>query len=125
MLGDAKRPFHHRHALVRMVRFYHGWKPLECQKEILRSYQAIIPDGELADFAIEDLRQWKSWELTGTILAQFKKKSHQAPIIHRSCARSALGSPVPEARRFIEQVRVQEAGLVRELEEDLAFEAGK
>ncbi|MBI3408311.1 MAG: hypothetical protein HY040_08140 [Planctomycetes bacterium] len=125
LLADPKRPFHHRHALVRMVRFYHGWKPQECQKEILRCYQAIIPDGELADFAIEDLRQWKSWDLTPTILAQFTKKSHNAPITHRSIVRYALSCPQPEAREFVERVRRQEAVLVRELEDDLAFEAGK
>lgn len=125
ILSDAKKPFHHRHAVVRMIRFYHGWKPVEFREEIVQCYRVVIRDGELADFAIEDLREWKSWDLTGAVLTQFSKSSHQAPILRRAIVRYALVCPLPEARKFVETVRGQDRELVRELEEDLAFENKK
>lgn len=125
MIADTKRPFGQRYPLVRMIRLYHGWRPGEFTKEILRCYQAIVPDGEMADFAIEDLRQWKSWDLTGTILAQWDKGTHKAPIVRRSIVRYALSCPLPEARQFVERIRPQNRDMIRDLEEDLAVEAGR
>jgi hypothetical protein len=125
ILADPKKSLTQRYAVVRMVRLYHGWQPKESKKEIMRCYQGLIPDGELADFAIEDLRQWKAWDLTATILAQWDKNTHKAPIVRRSIARYALTCPTPDARRFIDRIRPQNREMLAELEEDLALEANK
>ena len=119
ILANRKLPFPPRYAAVRTIRFYHGWKPAESKTEILRGFDNLIEDGEMADLAIEDLRQWKVWDLTGKVLAQYGKPSHNAPIIKRTIIRYALCCPLPEARRFVDSVRRQDPDTVRDLEEGL------
>jgi hypothetical protein len=119
ILADKKLPFPPRYAAVRTLRFYHGWKPAESKTEILRGFDSLIEDGEMADLAVEDLRQWQTWDLTGKVLAQFGKPSHNAPIIRRTIIRYALCCPLPAARQFVETVRRQDPNTVRDLEEGL------
>jgi hypothetical protein len=124
-LGDRKQPFAVRFAVVRTLRFYHGWQPKEAHAQVLRGLSLIIPDGELADLAIEDLRQWQVWDMTKLILAQHGKASHAAPIMKRSIVRYALSCPLPEAREFVERVRRTDPDTVGDLEEYLQFERRK
>jgi len=119
ILADRKLPFPPRYAAVRTMRFYFGWKPAESKTEVLRGLDNLIEDGEMADLAVEDLRQWKVWDLTGKILAQYGKPSHNAPIIKRTIIRYALCCPLPEARQFVDGVRRQDPNTVRDLEEGL------
>jgi hypothetical protein len=119
ILADRKLPFPPRYAAVRTLRFYFGWKPAESKTEVLRGLDNLIEDGEMADLAVEDLRQWKVWDLTGKILAQYGKPSHNAPIIKRTIIRYALCCPLPEARQFVDNVRRQDPNTVRDLEEGL------
>jgi hypothetical protein len=119
ILADKKLPFPPRYAAVRTLRFYHGWKPAESKTEILRGFDSLIEDGEMADLAVEDLRQWQTWDLTGKVLAQYGKPSHNAPIIRRTIIRYALCCPLPAARQFVETVRRQDPNTVRDLEEGL------
>jgi hypothetical protein len=85
----------------------------------------MIQSGELADVAVGDLTRWKLWDHTKLILAQYGKPSHSAPIVRNALLRYALLCPQPEAKAFVDRLRQQEPKLVRELEEDLAFEQGK
>jgi hypothetical protein len=122
MLSDRRRPFTQRYAALRTVRFHYGWKPAESKPFVLRGLGQLVDDGEMADLAIEDLRRWRTWDLTARVLAQFGKSSHDAPIVRRGIVRYALSCPLPEARQFIERLRRQDAELVRDLEESLEFE---
>jgi hypothetical protein len=122
MLGDSRRGFAQRFAVARALRFYHGWKPAETRQQILRGLDAMVGDGDVADVAIEDLRKWKMWDLTGKVLAQFGKPSHDTPIARRTIVRYALSCPQPEARRFVDELRRRDPDLVRELEEGLELE---
>jgi hypothetical protein len=124
-LTDAKKPTNQRLAVIRTLRFYHAWKPTEFNKEILHCMAATIADGEIADFAIDDLRQWKTWDLTKLILAQYGKSTHDSPLARRGIIRYALCCPQPEAQQFVATVRQRDPDLVRELEESLEFEKGK
>ncbi len=119
ILADKKLPFPPRYAVVRTLRFYYGWKPAESKLEVLRGLDSLIEDGEMADLAVEDLRQWRVWDLTGKVLAQYGKPSHNAPIIKRTIIRYALCCPLPEARQFVDGVRRQDPNTVRDLEEGL------
>jgi hypothetical protein len=125
ILADRKRPFPERYAAVRALRFYHGWKPAETREQVLAGFGTLVEDGEMADLAVEDLRRWKMWDLTGKVLAQYGKVSHGSPIVHRSIVRYALCCPSTEAREFVASVRRQDAELVRDLEEGLGFESKK
>jgi len=58
-------------------------------------------------------------------VAQYGKPSHDAPIIRRCILRYALCAPRPEAKRLVDQVRMRDPDLVRELEEGLQLERPK
>jgi hypothetical protein len=122
VLADRRRPFPERFAVVRTLRFYQGWKPAKSKQPVLAGFSGLLEDGEMADLAVEDLRRWKMWDLTGKVLAQYGKASHSSPIVRRSIVRYALCCPEAEARRFVDTVRRQDADLVRDLEEGLGIE---
>ncbi len=122
LLADPKQQFGVRFAVVRTLRFYHGWQPKESDAHVRYGLGLIIPDGELADLAVEDLRQWQDWSQTKLILAQYGKRSHAAPIVKRSIVRYALSCPLPEARAFVSAVRRSDPETVNDLEEFLQIE---
>ena len=125
LLADPKQQFGVRFAAVRTLRFYHGWQPKETSAHVRYGLSLIVPDGELADLAVEDLRQWQDWSQTKLILAQYGKRSHAAPIIKRSIVRYALSCPLPEAREFVDAVRRSDPETVNDLEEFLQIERKK
>ncbi len=102
-----------------------GWQPGATKPVMLNAYQQVVGDGEMADLAIEDLRRWKTWDLTPLILAQYGKASHDAPIVKRGIVRYALSCPLPEARGFLGRIRGRDGKLVREIAESLDFERGE
>lgn len=122
MVGDSRKPFTVRYAALRTLRFYHGWKPVECRDKVLGGMGLLLTQGEMADLAIEDLRRWKVWDLTATVLAQYAKPTHAAPIMKRAIVRYALCCPKPEAVAFVAERRKDSAEVVRDVEETLQFE---
>lgn len=122
IVGDSKKPFTQRFSAARALRLYHAWKPAETKTQVLRGLAAMVPDGEIADLAIDDLRQWKMWDLTALVLAQYGKRSHDTPIVRRGILRYALCCPLPEARRLVDDVRRRDPGLIRDLEESLELD---
>jgi len=72
--------------------------------------------------AIEDLRRWQWWELTPTVLAQYGKPTHAAPLMKRAIVRYALCCPQPVAAEFVKARRLAEPQLVETVEESLEFE---
>jgi hypothetical protein len=122
LLRDEKKPFPVRYAVLRTLRFYHGWQPDETRERVVRGLAAALPEGDLADLAVEDLRRWQVWELTKDVLAQYGKKSHAAPIVRRAILRYALSCPGPEAAAFVAERRREDPGLVKEVEESLQYE---
>ncbi len=126
LLADSKRNYNERFAAARTLRFYQSWKPAEAKEHILRGLAVLVADGELADMGIEDLRKNKIWDLTDLVLAQYSKASHNTPIIQQAIVRYALDCAAQKgparAAAFVEQVRRQNADLVRQAEEALAFE---
>lgn len=121
ILGDSKRKFSERASVQSTLRFFHGARQ-EARPEILRGMALVLPQGDMADLAIEDLRQWQWWDLTAEVLSQFGKKSHASPLVRRSMVRYALTCPQPEAKQFIGKLRSSEPDLVKDVEESLAFE---
>jgi hypothetical protein len=124
-LVDEKRPLPERLAVLGTLRFYHGWKGEETRRDILRGLDVLIPQGDFADLAAEDLRRWGWWDLTPRVLAQYGKPSHAAPIVRRALLRYALCCPREEARRLVADVRSRDPELVREVEESLQFEKAR
>ena len=111
-----------RLAVVRMLRFYHAWKPVETRPQVLAALAAIVAQGELADLAVEELRQWRVWDLTDAVLALHGRPGLDAPLQQRAIVRYAVSCPRPRARAFVEALRKKDADLIREMEEAVRLE---
>lgn len=122
ILGDNKRPYSDRLAALGTLRFFHASKPKECRAQIVKGLAAVIQDGDMADMGLEDLRRWQWWELTATVLQQYGKPSHGAPLVKRAIVRYALCCPNAEAASFVKERKRAEPDLVNQVEESLEFE---
>lgn len=122
IVSDAKSLFRDRYTVLRMARLFQDWKPIDFRKEIMQCYMAMLPAGDMADFAIEDLRKLKRWEYTADIIGLFGRPSHDVPVVKRAIVRYALCSPEPRATEFVREQRRKNAEWVNELEEDLSFD---
>jgi hypothetical protein len=121
VLADPQQPFTRRLAALSTVRFFYR-SQTDSRPRALHVIAALVPQGDLSDLAIEDLRQWHEWGLTTDVLAQYGKKSHAAPMVRRAIIRYALTCPKPEAKQFVENLRRSDAQLLRDVEESLEFE---
>jgi hypothetical protein len=122
LLADAKKPFRQRFAVLRTLRFYHGWKPADSRTQVLKGLAILLPQSDIADLAIEDMRRWEVWDLAPQVLALYGKPGYTAPLMRGNLLRYALSCPRPEARQFIEDLRRREPGPVREAEDALQKE---
>jgi hypothetical protein len=120
VLGDTRRPYSERLSVLSAVRFFQMTRGLETRDEVLRCCNLLLPHGDLADQAIEDLRRWGWWDLTAEVLAQWGKPTHAAPIVRRAIVRYALTCTQPEAKTFLASARQAEPQLVASVEESLA-----
>ncbi len=119
VLGDAKQSYSMRLSTILTVRFFQATRGNDCKADVLKCCSALLPHGDLADQAIEDLRRWGYWDLTADVLAQFSKPSHVAPIVRRCIVRYALCCPNDDAKRFVAALRQSDPKLVKHVEEML------
>lgn len=122
ILRDPSKEFRLREAVVRTLRFYYGLDPRQNKQRVLEGLASALPQGDLADVAIEDLRRWKLWDVTDEVLALYGKKSHDAPLMRRAIIRYALCCPNPRAAEFVAQRRRDDTDAVRDVEEALESE---
>jgi hypothetical protein len=118
-MADEKQPYSVRLSAIGTVRFFQSSRGNECKAEVLKCCAALLPHGDLADQAIEDLRRWGYWNLTPEVLAQFGKPTHAAPIVRRAIVRYALCCPDEAAKAFVASLRQTDPKLVRSVEEVL------
>jgi hypothetical protein len=117
VLADEKRGYADRLSTVNTVRFFQATRAAESRPHVLRCCAALLPCGDLADQAVEDLRRWGYWDLTAAVLGQFGRPTHSAPIVRRAIVRYALSCPADEARRFVAAARQTDPRLVADVEE--------
>jgi len=122
ILKDEKRSFGVRFCVIRMLRLYHVWKPDDTREPVMRAMATILRQSDIADIAVEDLRRWKAWDLTGDVLALYGKKGYDAPLMQQALVRYALTCPKPEAEKFATDLRRQDPELYRVVAEALEFE---
>jgi hypothetical protein len=122
ILADTKRPYNERSAALNAVRFYRNANPQANRVQILAGLKALLPQGDIADLAVEDLRRWQMWELSPEVTALFGVKSHDAPLMKRAILRYALSCPDQVSKQMVATVRTTQPDLVKEVEESLQYE---
>jgi hypothetical protein len=121
-LRDPQKPFPLRLAVVRALRFFHGWRPEENKARILQGLDLVLARADMADMAVEDLRRWQVWDLTPSVLPLYRRQGYDAPLMRRAIVRYALACPRPEAVRLVAEVRRQDPQTVKDVEESLRYE---
>jgi hypothetical protein len=123
-LREGKRKQDIRIAIMRTLRFYHNSQPDASRPNVIQAMTAVVQQGELADVAMEDLRQWKMWDLTPAILALYGRKGFESPIMQRAIVRYALTcTGRDDAKRFVAEQRKRDPELFQEIEEWLKPES--
>jgi hypothetical protein len=122
LLADSKRGFLERNAAFGVLLFFHNWKPDENRVQLLRGMRSAVETGDLADMAVEELRRWRCWDLSASILAQFTKRTHESALVRRAIVRYALACPQPAAQRFVAELRKRDPELVADVSESLDAE---
>src|SRR5262249_54608476 len=125
LLKDKSKDFMLRYAALRTVRFFWEYRPDVVEKKaMVEGVLALLGQSDIADLAIEDLRKWGRWEVTGQVLDLFNQKSHDIPIIKRSIMRFALSCPAQQARsaEFVAKMRKEKPDWVQDIEELLKLE---
>jgi hypothetical protein len=124
ILGDPESPFHFRFQGLRATRFLWGARQGVVSKEkLVGGILLLVGQGDIADLAVEELRQWKQWEPAEQVLSYYGKASHAVPIIRRAIIRYALCCPDrPTVRMFLAERRRDAPEMVQETEETLALE---
>jgi hypothetical protein len=123
VVANPKSDFNTRYAGLRALRFLWSQRPDLVGKNLLGTAMleaAEHPD--IADFAIEDLRKWHSWDATDQVLKLAARKSHEVGVIQRAVLRFALQSPSPKAAEYVTRQRKRDPEQVRDTEEILKLE---
>jgi hypothetical protein len=124
VLSNPKEEFLMRYAVLRTMRFLWDQRPdLVDREEIVRGASGLLTQGDMADFAIEDLRKWHRWEKTDAVLDLFGQKTHDIPVVKRAILRFALQSPSARAKTWVAQQRQRDADWVKDAEELLKLES--
>jgi hypothetical protein len=122
-LKDEKEDFFVRYAVLRTLRFY--WdnrNDILSKDEVIKGMAMVIQLHDLADFAIDDLRLWKCWQMTDQVLDLFDKKTHNHPVVRRAILRFALCCPNERAKTFVAEQRKRDPAWVSDTEEMLRFD---
>jgi hypothetical protein len=123
VLKSEREEFHTRYAALRTLRFFWDYRnDILSKDQIMKGMTLVLEMGDLADFAIDDLRNWKAWQMTNQILDLFTKDSHKHAVVKRAIMRFALCSPTDRAKDFVKEQRKRDPQWVRDTEEMLLIE---
>lgn len=123
VLGNAKRDFSDRYAGLRTVRFFKESRPdVIPEGQVLAAMTTLLEQADLADLPVEDLRKWKVWAMTPTVLGLAAKESHNTiPIVNRSILKFALAAAAADpanaaAAEYVKAARAKDPKKVEFLE---------
>ncbi|MCE9561420.1 MAG: hypothetical protein K8U57_05140 [Planctomycetes bacterium] len=94
LLKDKTKDFPVKYAALKTIRFFREFRPdVIPPADTLAAIKMLIEDADIADMPIEDMRKWKLWEETPTVLALAAKESHGGtPIIARAILKFAIAA---------------------------------
>lgn len=111
--------------LINTLRFLQGWKGETLKKEILAAIRPALTRADTADMLIEDLRQWKWWDLSGDIFPLYDEKSHSSPLVRAAIIRYSLTCGDRNADKVIQKAKRDDPELVKEIIELLELDKPK
>lgn len=123
VVGNAKKDFAERYAGLRTVRYFWENRPdVIGREQVLAAMRVLMDQADLADLPIEDLRKWRTWELTPAVLGLAARESHAGiPIVRRAVLKFALAAQQADpankaAADFVAAARQRDARQVEFLE---------
>jgi len=124
-LGRPEESFQFRYAALQTVRFF--WeirRDVIKKKDLLAGFCRLLPQADLADIAIEELRKWHCWEVSGQVVALAAKDTHNFRTMRRAILRYALSCPAKytKAAEFVKRERRRNREEVAEIEELLKLD---
>jgi hypothetical protein len=124
VLQDADKEFMLRYAALRAIRFFWDSRPdILPKKDLLDGICLVLDQGDIADLAIEDLRQRGCWDVAERVIGLYGKKSHDVPIIRRAILRYALScQQKPVAAALVKELRQKDPEMVKGAEDLLKLE---
>ena len=134
ILGDRKNDFMFRYAALRAARFFHDNRTDLVKKEdVAEGISQMLPQHDISDLAIEDLRKWERWEMTDRVLALQEKRifglfhqpAYDTPIVRRAMLRFALSAEkhvAGAAAAYVAEQRKSNPAAVKDSEEILRLE---
>ncbi len=54
------------------------------RQTVVNAVSVLLDQADICDLAIERLRRWQRWELTGKMVWLYEQESHSIPIVKRS-----------------------------------------
>ncbi len=125
---DSKKDFLIRYAALRAARFAVDSRPdLLSKDEMVDGICLMLPQSDMADLVIDDLRKFKRWDLTDKVLDLANLPSHKVPIIQLAALRFAVPSANmgnnARAAAYVSRRRAREADLVKDIEEEQQLES--
>jgi hypothetical protein len=124
-LAKPEKDFCLRYDALRALRFFAKVRPDKLpRQELVNGLGRLLDHPDMADFAIEELRQWKDWSMTDKILAIGRKHARNKPI-GRAVLLYALCCPRPgtRAEEYLRAERVRDRENVEDLEDLVKIES--
>jgi hypothetical protein len=120
--GEPASDFTRRYNVLNAARFFLENKGVVCEQTLLETFAVFLDQDDIADIAIDYLRQAKCWKLTDRVLAASAKKANNTPLMRRTTIRYALQCPDQAAAKYLAAQRKAAPNLVKEVEELLELE---
>jgi hypothetical protein len=120
-----EKNFMARYQALRVARYLHDDRPdLISKKDALAGMCLLLPQFDIADLVIEDLRERQYWEAATDVLNLDHLESHASErVVRRAILRYAVAAQhLPAAKAFVEEKRRKDPVLVDEMLELLKLE---
>ena len=120
ILGNGQNKLQDRLAALRSIRALYGLHGLLFKTQLVNTLDAAIIQGDLADIAVEYLRQWQIPDLELKVLGLFRGNK-QSPLLDRVVIHYALSwQKRQECILFVAEIRKNHSALLAEMEELIA-----
>ncbi len=129
LIGDPASEFLVKHAGLKALRFFWEYRPdVLTKKQILDAMAVLMGHPDIADMPVDDLRKWKAWEMTNTVLNLSTLETHNTlPINRRAILKFAIAASWADSTNgaaavFVEKARKDDPDRVKLIEDLLKDE---